>query len=169
MIKKILSFFTKNQLERLEIEAEDIDGHLAKMIVAAEKTVKDLQAALKNDDIEEKDDDTEELKGEFEKILQNLDTLKLDIEKIREIKTRKNLLKGPDNEFLNDKIAQIRGMQDALSSLISILEEVPSDKEYEERSLDQIVKYLNELISALNNIKADDDTLLGIYRKVMRA
>lgn len=169
MIKKILSFFKKNQLERLEIEAEDIDGHLAKLIIGAEKTVKDLQKALKNDDAEEKDEDTKELQGEFENILQNVGVLMREVETIREIKTKRNLMEGPDNEFLNDKISQMQGMNEALSSLISFLEEVPSDAEYEENVLDQIIRLLNELIAKLNKIKADDDALLGMYRKVIRA
>jgi hypothetical protein len=167
MIKKILSFFTKSELEKLEIESEDIDEHLAKLIIAAEKMIKDLQKALKNDDLSEKDEDTKELKAEFEKILHNVDVLRKEVERIRHIKAQKNMMQGPDNDFLNDKISQLRLMQDALSSLISIMEEAPSDQEYEDSLFDQIIRYLNELITAVNKIKADDDALLKIYRKTV--
>ncbi|MFH1916693.1 MAG: hypothetical protein ABIJ21_05490 [Nanoarchaeota archaeon] len=166
MIKKILSYFTKNKLEALEIEAQDIDSHVVHVILDAEQTVKDLKNALKKDDIEEKNADTKELMQDFEQVGENIAVLKKEIDKIRQMKIAKDLMYGPDNNFLNDKIDQLDAMGEAIGSLLEITEEAPSDEEYTNSVLDEIVKYLNELITALNKIKADDDALLALYKKL---
>jgi len=159
----------KGKLLTIIINDAEIDKQIAKLIVDSEKTVRDLQTALKKNDIPTKDDDVEELIKLFEKTRNRVNILINDVKQIRLSELQeKNYIKIYDEKYLMDKIGQLEVLKKALDALIEIMTEHPSDKEFEKGILDQVFENMNLIIDSLNKIKSDDDQLRFIYQKINR-
>lgn len=159
----------RGKLLTIIINDEEIDRQIAKLIIESEKTVRDLQQALRKKDIPEKDVDVEDLIKLFEKTRDKVRILISDVKSIRLSELQeKNYIKIYDEKYLLDKIGQLEILKNALDSLIEIMNEHPSDQEFEKGILNQVFENLNRIIDSLNKIKADDDQLREMYEKINR-
>ncbi|MFH1072024.1 MAG: hypothetical protein V1743_01190 [Nanoarchaeota archaeon] len=157
----------KENILTIEINDEEIDGQIARLILESEKTVRELQTALKLDDISSKDAATLELLQIFEKIADKVGVLISDIKKIRLKELQeKRYVRISDEQYLLDKISQLGAIRESLNSLLEIMRENPSDQDYETGVLDQVFANLNRMIDSMNKIKADDNQLRHLYEQL---
>ena len=158
--------FKKSRVYSIEIQDKNINKELCKLIIQIEKDIINLKNILDKGAPGDKLTDLEELLKAFYRAHKDLELVSVDIINIEnEEAQEKGYVQLNDQGFLRDKYVQVRRMKKILNELIEMLEDRPTDREFEEDLLSRMIQDTNSIIESMNSIIKDDQELENIYKK----
>ena len=162
-------FSKKNRLLTIEIKDKNIDKEICKLILKAEKTLLELKGILEEGKPGDRDSDLEDLSKTFLKLHREVEMVSSHIINIENEEAQEHdFIKLNDGGYLNDKKQQIRKMKRNLNELIDLLEDRPTDQEFEDDLLKSMIERTNNIIEAMNGIIQDDKRLEQVYKQAKK-
>ncbi len=159
------NIFGKPRLYLIEINDKKINDEICKLLIEIQKRIGDFAKVLHNRDVPGKKTDGEELIDTFLKLKEDISKLSLDLDKIINIELeKKNYIVVRDRQFVNDKKNQLEVMQKHIDSIVQILRENPSIKDYNKEILHLIMFHLHQFSGELSRMLNDDKSLSIIYK-----
>jgi len=159
-------FSRKSKMYNIEIHDKNINKDLCRLIIRIEKGIISLKNILEKGAPGDANSEIEDLLNSFYKAHTGLERVSVDLAKIENAEAQeKGYVQLNDGGFLRDKYAQIRRMKKILNELIDMLEDRPTEKEFETDLLNRMVQDVNVIIDSMNSIIQDDKKLETIYNK----
>ncbi|MEM4259984.1 MAG: hypothetical protein QXG00_02005 [Candidatus Woesearchaeota archaeon] len=160
-------FFKKSKVYSIQINDDKINKEICILISKLKKNITDFMNILQGKFLGDKDEKLEEIMSIFGKMVEDIKKLIDDVLGIQNIELQKrDFIKINDEQFLKDKLFQLNKIKEILDTLIDMLEQKPTDKEFKEDLLRTMIQNVNEIIGAINKILEDDKGLDAIYRGI---
>ena len=153
----------------IEINDGKIDEEIGNLVFEVERHVKELSSVIKQGDLRAKVAGQHELLRLFRDLKTRVSRLREDLDRIVDLELeRKQYIIIKDENFIQDKKAQLDTMGRNLDDLLEIMRESPSGDEYRRDVMSELLKRLDSFIRALARIRKDDQALAEIYASLDR-
>lgn len=153
----------------IEINDGKIDDEIGNLVFEVERHVKELSSVIKQGDLRAKVAGQHELLRLFRGLKTRVARLREDLDRIVDLELeRKQYIIIKDENFIQDKKAQLDTMGRNLDDLLEIMRESPSEDEYRRDVMSELLKRLDSFVRALARIRKDDQALAEIYASLDR-
>lgn len=158
-------FSKKSRVYSIQINDDKINKEICLLLSKLKKNITDFMNILQKNYVGNKEEKIGEIMNLFGKMSEDIKKLINDVQGIQNIELqRKDFIKINDEQFLKDKLSQLNKIKEVLDTLIDMLEQNPTDKEFKEDLLRTMIQDVNEIIEGINKILEDDKGLDSIYQ-----
>lgn len=157
----------KSKIYTIQLNDMDLAKEVNRLIKRLQADISDLKQILSGSNISAKFAKMAELESSFRLIKIKLDAIYGDLRSIRMIEVEnKDSIYLNDDEYLNDKIANIEKMNSILDNLLELVSERPSASDLREEFLEYISQNVNSIEESFSSIVNDDKQLANVYARI---
>ncbi|MCA9478668.1 MAG: hypothetical protein KC535_05970 [Nanoarchaeota archaeon] len=157
----------KTKLYYIEIDDEQLNEEMTKIIVHLEEEINQFRKQIDETTWEVKDEELMQFYKEMTTIKEDVAKIREDINKIVGMKLENlKYFIIKDDSYLSDKKTDLEDMQKSIDEFLQIIEQRPSHSALKKNLLEELLKQLTIVEQLTKKILADDINLQIIYKKI---
>lgn len=164
-----LPFFRKasSQLYCIELDDQKIDQHLGEIIHQVQTALKYFASHINENTLTMKEEQLTKLQEDLLPCKKDIAKLQSDLNTVYRIeKEHEQHLFIKDDQFISDKQEQLRIIIHELGEFSSILSQRPTNDDLQNQYIPKLQEQLQQTITAINKLIADDHQLQLIYQSI---